>query len=51
MAIVGCSTREEVKTLAGIRRETAPPDETERARIVKKFKPYASQLAFAGGVV
>jgi aryl-alcohol dehydrogenase-like predicted oxidoreductase len=51
VAIVGCSTREEVRTLAGLRRETAPLVETERASIVEKFKPYASELAFYRGVV
>jgi len=51
VAIVGCSNRKEVKTLADIGRETVSLSEDDQTRVVERFKPVARQLAFYRGVV
>jgi predicted aldo/keto reductase-like oxidoreductase len=50
VAIVGCSTREEVKTLSGVKAMT-PLAEAELFHIKDTFRPYAQQLAFYRGVL
>jgi aryl-alcohol dehydrogenase-like predicted oxidoreductase len=51
VAIVGCSTRQEVKTLAETGRETVPLSKDDQVRVIERFKPVARQLAFYRGVV
>jgi aryl-alcohol dehydrogenase-like predicted oxidoreductase len=51
VAIVGCSSRQEVETLAGTGRETVSLSEDDHARVVERFKPFARQLAFYRGVI
>jgi aryl-alcohol dehydrogenase-like predicted oxidoreductase len=51
VAIVGCSTRREVETLASIGGETSLLSEDDQAQVVERFKPFARQLAFYRGVV
>ncbi|MDY6987789.1 MAG: aldo/keto reductase [Thermodesulfobacteriota bacterium] len=51
VAIVGCSTAEEVKTLADVGRKKEPFGEQERSDLAKRFEPYAKQLAFYRGVL
>ena len=51
MAIVGCATKQEVKTLAGIGQETNPLSEDDQAQVVERFKSFARQLAFYRGVI
>jgi aryl-alcohol dehydrogenase-like predicted oxidoreductase len=46
LAIVGCSTAEEVKTLAKSGRNTKPLSETEKERLLEIYRPYAHQMAF-----
>jgi aryl-alcohol dehydrogenase-like predicted oxidoreductase len=50
-AIVGCSTAEEVKTLAGIGKTFHPLTNDEHHEIVKLFRPYARQLAYYRGAI
>lgn len=49
VAIVGCSTPEEVKTLAGVGRNFLPMSEEEQSGLVEAFRPQARQLAFYRG--
>lgn len=51
VAIVGCSTVGEVKTLADVGRDGKPPSEEEKLQLVQKFEPYARRLAFYRGVL
>jgi predicted aldo/keto reductase-like oxidoreductase len=50
LAIVGCSTPEEVKTLARIGRRLEPLSPEEQQQILDLYSPYARQLAFYRGV-
>ena len=49
VAIVGCSTPEEVKTLAGTGRDPRPMSEEEQRSLVDAFRPHARRLAFYRG--
>ena len=49
VAIVGCSTPEEVQTLADVGRLKEPLPEREKTRIMDIFSPYAHRLAFYRG--
>jgi len=50
VAIVGCSSREEVQTLAGVKQGGAVPAEAKKVAHIKKvFEPYARKLAFYRG--
>ncbi len=50
MAIVGCSSREEVKILGGVKNDGAVPADAEKvAQIEKTYEPYARKLAFYRG--
>jgi aryl-alcohol dehydrogenase-like predicted oxidoreductase len=51
VAIVGCSTKREVETLASVGRDTSPLNAEDMARVVKQFEPVARQLAFYRGVI
>jgi aryl-alcohol dehydrogenase-like predicted oxidoreductase len=51
VAIVGCSTVEEVKTLAEVGRNDKPLSEKERSELARRFEPHARQLAFYRGVL
>ncbi|NVM56858.1 MAG: aldo/keto reductase, partial [Desulfobacterales bacterium] len=46
VAIVGCSTVGEVRTLADIGRDVKPLSEQERSHLMQSFEPYARRLAF-----
>ena len=49
VAIVGCASPEEVRTLADVGREFKPMDADEQRRVVASFKPFATQLAYYRG--
>lgn len=49
LIIVGCSTPEEVQTLAGAGRDFKPMSVEEQERVVKVFKPFSKQLAYYRG--
>jgi len=49
VAIVGCSTPEEVRTLARIGRDSPPMEEEEKRILVDAFRPHARRLAFYRG--
>ena len=49
VAIVGCSSPEEVRTLAGVGREFQPLTQQEQSGLVDAFRPYARGLAFYRG--
>jgi aryl-alcohol dehydrogenase-like predicted oxidoreductase len=51
VAIVGCSNRQEVYTLAEAGRDFSPMSEKERSDLVQRFRPYAGKLAFYRGVL
>jgi aryl-alcohol dehydrogenase-like predicted oxidoreductase len=51
VAIVGCSTVDEVMTLADAGRDRLPMGDEEKLKLLQKFDPYARQLAFYRGVV
>lgn len=51
VAIVGCSTAREVKTLARMGRDLKPLSEDERLELVRSFEPYRRQLAYYRGVL
>jgi predicted aldo/keto reductase-like oxidoreductase len=51
LAIVGCSTPGEVKTLASAGRDFKPMSESERQKIIDFFAPHARQLAYYRGVI
>ena len=50
VAIVGCSTVDEVRTLARSGRDRVPMDEEKKRSLLQKFEPHARQLAFYRGV-
>ena len=50
VCIVGCTTPEEVQTLARVGREKEPFTEQERQSLLEVFEPYARKLAFYRGV-
>jgi len=50
LPIVGCSSPEEVQTLAETAKGMGPLPEGDRKLLVDKFRPYASELAFYRGV-
>ncbi|MBI5606606.1 MAG: hypothetical protein HY879_25015 [Deltaproteobacteria bacterium] len=50
-AILGCSTPEEVKTLARTGRNFKPLSPEEQQQILHLFSPYAGRLAFYQGVI
>jgi aryl-alcohol dehydrogenase-like predicted oxidoreductase len=51
LAIVGCSTPEEVQLLAQVGRDPEPLSIEEQERLLALFRPYARRLAFYRGVV
>jgi predicted aldo/keto reductase-like oxidoreductase len=51
LAIVGCSTPEEVRTLAGIGRDFVPMAQEEQREIVDVFLPHAKNVAYYRGVL
>ena len=51
VALVGCSTPEEVRTLARAGAEQQTVSEQEKSELLEKFKPYAERLAFYRGVL
>lgn len=51
VVIVGCSSPDEVKTLAGVKAEQVSLTETEQVRIKETFDPVARQLAYYRGVL
>jgi aryl-alcohol dehydrogenase-like predicted oxidoreductase len=51
VAIVGCSNRQEVHTLAEAGRTFSPISEKEKSDLVQRFTPYAGKLAFYRGVL
>jgi len=50
MAIVGCSTAGEVKTLADSGRKAEPLSNPEKSLLLKAFEPYAHRFAYYRGV-
>ncbi|MBW2192976.1 MAG: aldo/keto reductase [Deltaproteobacteria bacterium] len=51
MAIVGCSTAEEVKTLADTGSAFKSLSDSEASRLVQVFEPHAGRLAYYRGVI
>lgn len=51
VAIVGCSTPDEVQTLAGTGSSSGTISGAEKERILNVFRPYARKLAFYRGVI
>ncbi|MDY6836748.1 MAG: aldo/keto reductase [Thermodesulfobacteriota bacterium] len=51
VVIVGCSTIEEVKTLAQAGRKEEPLSAKEKSDLARRFEPHARQLAFYRGVL
>jgi predicted aldo/keto reductase-like oxidoreductase len=49
LAVVGCSTPDEVKTLAEAVRDFQPMSQEEQLHVTDRFRPYASQLAYYRG--
>jgi aryl-alcohol dehydrogenase-like predicted oxidoreductase len=49
VAIVGCSTPEEVQALAEVGRTYTPMNEEEKQKLISTFKPFARQLAYYRG--
>lgn len=49
VAIVGCSTPEEVRSLAGVGRGFTPMTSEDQGRILDKFRPHARRLAYYRG--
>jgi len=50
-AIVGCSSPQEVQTLARIGSDFEPMSQEELERLMEVFRPYARRLAFYRGVI
>ena len=46
VAIVGCSTAREIRTLAQVARDFKPLSEREKSLLIQAFEPYARNLAF-----
>jgi aryl-alcohol dehydrogenase-like predicted oxidoreductase len=51
VAVVGCSSQEEVRTLAVVGRSGAGLSEDEQKALVDAFRPYARELAYYRGVL
>lgn len=51
VAIVGCSTPEEVQTLAGAGRSFQPLSRDEQLNLTERFRPFAEGLAYYRGVI
>jgi predicted aldo/keto reductase-like oxidoreductase len=51
VALVGCSTPEEVRIVARVGSEQKTLSEQTNSDLVEKFKPYAERLAFYRGVL
>jgi len=51
LIIVGCSTPEEVRTLAGVGRNFKPLSTKEQEDVIGKFRPYAARLAYYRGTL
>jgi aryl-alcohol dehydrogenase-like predicted oxidoreductase len=51
LAIVGCSSPEEVKTLADAGRDFHPMAEEEQRQLMDLFQPHAGRLAYYRGVI
>ncbi|MBU0987949.1 MAG: aldo/keto reductase, partial [Proteobacteria bacterium] len=51
VAIVGCSSAEEVGTLADTGRDFKPLSDDETAALLQVFEPYAQRLAYYRGVI
>jgi aryl-alcohol dehydrogenase-like predicted oxidoreductase len=51
LAIVGCSTPDEVETLAGVGRDFEPLSPQDQKNLIHRFAPYGRQLAFYRGVI
>ncbi len=51
VGIVGCSSPDEVQTLARAGRDRKPLAETEQKHLLKTFEPYSRKLAFYRGVI
>ncbi|MBU0769148.1 MAG: aldo/keto reductase [Proteobacteria bacterium] len=51
MAIVGCSTPAEVKTLSDSGQDLKPLSSREKSILLQAFKPYAPRLAYYRGVI
>jgi len=51
VAIVGCTSRKEVQTLAGVGRDWEPFSPDEQREIIDFFRPYAAKLADYRGVL
>jgi predicted aldo/keto reductase-like oxidoreductase len=51
VAIVGCSTAREIRTLAQVARDFKPLSEREKSLLIQAFEPYAKHLAFYREVV
>jgi predicted aldo/keto reductase-like oxidoreductase len=51
MTIVGCSTAEEVKTLADTGRDFKQLSGQERSHLMQVFEPYAKRLAYYRGII
>jgi aryl-alcohol dehydrogenase-like predicted oxidoreductase len=51
MAIVGCSTPAEVKTLSHLEQNFKALSGREKSNLLKAFKPYASRYAYYRGVI
>jgi aryl-alcohol dehydrogenase-like predicted oxidoreductase len=50
VAIVGCSTPGEVRTLASVGHDFMPVEPQEQGALIEAFKPYAKRLAYYRGV-
>ncbi len=50
-AIVGCSTPQEVRSLAGIGRDFNPMPPEEQHKLVNVFRPHSVNLAFYRGII
>jgi hypothetical protein len=50
VAIVGCSTPDEARTLADVGRNFTPMEPQEQRALVETFKPEARRLAYYRGV-
>jgi predicted aldo/keto reductase-like oxidoreductase len=51
LTIVGCSTPEEVQTLARVGRNLKPLSMKEQSEVIDKFRPYAARLAYYRGTL
>jgi len=51
LAIVGCSTPEEVRTLTRVGRNFKPLSKKEQSEVIDRFRPYAARLAYYRGTL